>query len=85
MGESWAGPESRLELLEGKSWTGLLDGRGVDRAAELDNRAARWEREGGGLDGAAGWERAGQGCWHSMELLDGKTLDRAGGGRESAG
>ena len=41
----WAG-ESRLELLEGKSWTGFLDGRGgVDRAAELD-RAARWERAG---------------------------------------
>ena len=61
MGESWAGPESRLELLEGKSWTGLLDGRGV--SAELDNRAARWEREGGRLDGAAGWERAAGTRW----------------------
>ena len=28
--------------------------------------------------------RDGQGCWHSMELLDGKELERAGG-RESAG
>lgn len=52
MGESWTGPLGRREQVraagqERAGQAGFLDGRGgEDRAAELDNRAARWERAG---------------------------------------